>query len=67
MEANSRMILHAYQVYKNAFSIVIWTAGTDALVLAIAARCDNKHLRVSFGVGDSHKVLDVSTLKTAIG
>ena len=41
------MILYAHQVFKNAFSIIIQTVDTDILVLVIAAaaRCDNKHLQ----------------------
>ena len=62
----SRMILYAHQVLKNSFSIAIWTADTDVLVLATAARYDNEHMWVSFSVGFSHKVLDASILKTTI-
>ena len=61
----SRMILCVHQV-PNAFSIAIWTADTDVLVLATAARCDNEHMWVSFSVGFSHKVSDASILKTTI-
>ena len=68
-EADSEIILHAHQVLKNAFAIVIWTVDTDVLVLAIAAaaRCNNKHLWVSFDVGDSYKALDSLILKITVG
>lgn len=64
-ETDSRMILHVHPVLKNAFSDVwhcmtVYTMyDTDVLVLAIsaAARCNNKHLRVSFGVGDLHHAI----------
>ena len=68
-EADTRMILHAHQVLESASSVLIRTVDTDVLVLAIAAttRYDNKHVWVSFGVGDSHKIIGAHIIKAAIG
>ena len=63
------MILHAFDVLTFSSSAVIRTVDTDVLVLSIAAAAKNKdrHLYVSFGVGDSHHMIDAAAIATAIG
>ena len=68
-EADSRMILHSHDVLEFASSVVIRTVDTDVLVLAVAAaaRCKDKQLFVSFGVGDSQRMIDASAIQKSIG
>ena len=65
-EADSRIVLHAYQVE------CILAFNLDSLQFCFSfnscscCKCHNKHLWVYFGVVDSHKVLGAVILKTAI-
>ena len=65
-EADSRIVLHAYQIE------CILAFNLDSLQFCFSfnscscCKCHNKHLWVYFGVVDSHKVLGTVILKTAI-